>query len=71
MGSPVDIDNAAHIWLTYQQGTSVTATRCTRRQTTYYAVTAIDRFGRESAPAYWADKVLRPKQTDKKLRPIK
>lgn len=71
VGSPVDIDNAAHIWLSYQQGTSVTATRCTRRQTTYYAVTAIDRFGRESAPAYWADKVLRPKQTDKKLRPIK
>lgn len=71
VGTPVDIDNASHIWKTYQEGTSVTVTRCTRRQNTYYAVTAIDKYGRESAPAYWTDKVLKPKQTDHKLQPIK
>ncbi|MBR5963371.1 MAG: family 10 glycosylhydrolase [Bacteroidaceae bacterium] len=71
IGSPVDIANGRHLWLTYQEETSLTATRSTRRQTTYYAVTAIDRYGNESAPVYWADKVLQPKKTDKTLHPIK
>ena len=53
----LDTANASHLRLTYQTCHTLSLPRPTRRLTTHYAVTAIDRYGNESDPACWTDSI--------------
>ena len=79
VGTPVRLDDARHLCRTYLEGSSITLPRL-RTSTpiaaqgeasdTYYALTAIDRYGRESRPVIWTDKTIRPKPIDTRLRAV-
>lgn len=70
IGRPVNIDRADQFVTIQLDATSLTLPRPSRSRDTYYAVTAIDRFGNESQPITWCDRAPTPKPTDDHLQPL-
>ena len=56
----VDITDGCHLYLTYQEGTTITVPRATRTLDAAYALTAIDRYGNESRPVMWTIPAVKP-----------